>query len=419
MNGALRILNQQQLKNLFIYGFGQGFNLVTPLVIIPYIISICGLANYGKAAFAMALMFFLMVFVDFGSDITGVKAVATNRADDDSLRTIIVTTFCSKLAMLLLVLVLMTAAFVFVPYFSNEKALFFLSLPILIGQFLNPTWILQGIENFTQISVINVLSKVLYLGGIFVFVHGRNDYVLINLQWGIGMIAANSISLVLLCRKYRISFQSVSFAQIRTHLKDGFPIFSSQIFVSVQLYSPLILVGLIGTSVLTGMYRVVDQIIVIFKTYILLFFNFVFPRVCYLLASEPRDGMRFWYLYNGANFVFVSISMALISFFAEPVAAFFTHDNLSEIVSLLHIATWIPVLMAISIPLKQLVLAANNNRFYVNTTVVLVVVHVAVMAFVIPLYGIRGVLFSLIAIEALFATAFAFKIKNKLFLPRI
>ena len=75
----LRIITNKQFINLSVYGFGQLFNLVTPLLVIPYIVTVCGEENFGKTAVGMALCFFLMVFIDYGSEIVVVKDVAVNR----------------------------------------------------------------------------------------------------------------------------------------------------------------------------------------------------------------------------------------------------------------------------------------------------------------------------------------------------
>jgi hypothetical protein len=69
-----------------------------------------------------------------------------------------------------LVLVLVSLLFYTVPFFAKEKQLFFLSLPILVGQFINPTWFLQGLENFKWVTVLNIVSKVIYVIGIFIFI---------------------------------------------------------------------------------------------------------------------------------------------------------------------------------------------------------------------------------------------------------
>ena len=52
------ILGHQQFQKLSVYGFGQAFNLVTPLLVIPYIVAVCGEENFGKTAVGMALSFF-------------------------------------------------------------------------------------------------------------------------------------------------------------------------------------------------------------------------------------------------------------------------------------------------------------------------------------------------------------------------
>ena len=91
-----KILLHQQFHKLSVYGFGQLFNLVTPLLVVPYIVSICGEENFGKTAVGMAIAFFLIVFVDFGSDIIGVREVSVNRDNPEVLNKIFTTTYVVK-----------------------------------------------------------------------------------------------------------------------------------------------------------------------------------------------------------------------------------------------------------------------------------------------------------------------------------
>ena len=161
------LLKNKQNTNLFIYGLGQGFNLITPLLVVPYIVSICGIENYGKISIGMAISFFIMVFIDYGSDIIGVKEVAVNRENPIALEKTFITTFTAKFILVISILIVTSIIFCFVPFFSSERNLFLLGLPILVGQFINPTWFLQGIENFKWITILTILSKLIYLFGIF------------------------------------------------------------------------------------------------------------------------------------------------------------------------------------------------------------------------------------------------------------
>ena len=408
-----KLLNKQN-TNLFVYGLGQGFNLITPLLVVPYIVSICGIENYGKVSIGMAISFFLMVFIDYGSDIIGVKDIAVNRENKDALEKIFITTFTSKLILLVGVIGSTAVLFLYVPFFNTEKALFFLGLPILLGQCINPTWFLQGIENFKWITILTIISKLIYLIGIFFFIHQENDYIYINLWWGIGTVLANGFTTLYFINKKGFSFKKLQKQEVLALLRGNFSMFTSQIFVSLQMYAPIMLIGFFGNNLMAGQYKIVEQIIVVFKTYIYLFFNFVYPRVCYLLEKSTKEGLRFWKTYNGINFVFIAVSMVVIYIFSTQAVAYFSKTDVVEISSLLDWAVLIPLFLAISIPLKQLILGLNQQRFYIQITTTMVVVNLVLMVVLLPHYKLYGVFITLILTEAATIAIYYFNLRNKI-----
>lgn len=412
---VLFLRKQKQLTNLVIYGFGQGFNLITPLLVIPYIVLICGEEGYGKIGVGMALAFFIMVFIDYGSEITGVKQVAVNRENKSKLENIFITTYTAKLVLLFVVLSIVSILFYFIPYFNQDKKLFFLSLSMVVGQFINPTWYFQGIENFKWITILNILSKIIYLAGIFLFIHKASDYAYCNLIWGIGMIIANGISFAYIIITHSFSFANTKKDEVLKLIKENFSIFSSQIFVSLQMYSPIVLISFFGGNTMAGQYKIIDQIIVIFKTYILLFFNYVYPRVCYLLDKSKEEAMHFWKTYNGLNFIFIALSMVLISIFSTKVVSYFNPKGIQEISDLLKIAVLIPILQAITIPLKQLVLGSNRQSRYVKITMTVTVISLLFIVVTTPIYKVAGVLIALIITEVITSFIFYLTVKNDLF----
>lgn len=411
----LNVLKKKQFQKLTVYGFGQLFNLVTPLLIVPYIVGICGEENFGKVAVGMALSFFMIVFIDYGSDLVGVREVSINRHDKATLQSIVITNYTSRFLILLLILLLSVGLFLTVPYFKTEKTLFVLGLPILIGQFLNPTWFLQGVENVKWITLSNILSKLIYLLGVFVLVKSASDYVYVNFLWGMGMVLANGFMLMLVFKKYDFSFYKIPRTEISNFLKKDFSMFSSQIFLALQLNTPVMLVSFFGSNLMAGQYKIVEQIIVIFKTYIFLFFNYVFPKVCYLLDVNPVKGIRNWKIYNGFNFIFVFFGMVFFYFFSYEVVSYFNPTNRYVLSSLLNVAVAIPILMAVAIALKQLVLGWNFKRFYVRLTSVVVVLNLLAIIIVLPYYKVYGVFYSLIVSEALMIIFYLICIRKKLF----
>lgn len=408
------IFFKEQIQKLSIYGFGQLFNLITPLIVAPYIISVCGEENYGKSAVGMAIAFFLIVFVDFGSEISGVREAAVNREDKKVLKKIFSTTYSVKLIILIAILFLSSVLFFSFEYFKQEKLLFFFSLTILVGQFLNPTWFLQGIENVKYITLLNILSKIFYLTCVFLLVKNEADYIYINLYWGLGMILSNSFVVYIVLKKYNFSFETQKWTELKSHFKKDFSIFSSQIFVSLQMYAPVFLVSYFGSNLLAGQYRIVEQIIVVFRTYILLFFNYTYPRVCYLLSLDYKKGIKAWMQLNGTNFLFVLIGMLVFFFFSKNIISYFTKEDVLYLSEVLQLAVLVPILFAVSVPLKQLILAFNYNKYYVYSTYLLSFSALIFIVIFFDKFNVVGVFYSLILSEMLGIIFYLYKlIKEK------
>jgi O-antigen/teichoic acid export membrane protein len=409
-----KILFHQQFQKLGIYGFGQLFNLVTPLLVVPYIVSVCGEENFGKTAVGMAICFFLIVFIDFGSDIIGVREVAINRENQKELNKIFTTTYAVKAIILIGVLLITAILISTIPFFKIEKTMFFLGLTVLVGQFINPTWFLQGIENVKWITLLNIVSKTIYLIAIYTTIKQESDYVFVNLWWGIGMIVANLFVFVLILKKYKFSFSQINIDEVGSHIRNDFSMFSSQIFVSLQLYAPVVLISYFGSNLMAGQYRIVEQIIVVFKTYIFLFFNYVFPKVCYLLDVDAKRGMKNWKIYNGVNFVLVIFGMTLFFIFSYEIVSYFNPTNRYVLSSLLEVAVFIPVFLAISIPLKQLILGYNFKKFYIRVTSIMVVFNLLAIVILLPYYQVYGVFYSLLATDLIIIIFYLYRLKNKL-----
>lgn len=362
----------------------------------------------------MAIAFFLMVFIDYGTDISAVKEMAVHRDHPEKRNAIFATILGTKAVLFVLTTLIFMGVVVLFPFFNQERALFFLGIPILLGQLLNPTWLLQGLEDFTRITLMTIGSKLVYLLLIFGCIQSPSDYIYVNLFWGIANIMAYGIILIYCVKKYHFSWKDFQKNNIKTLLKNNFSLFTSQIFVSLQMYSPVVLLGYFGSSFLAGQFRIVEQIIVIFKTYILLFFNFVYPRVCYLIETNTREAMRYWKTFNGMNFCFIAGSMAFLYLFSEWVVSFFTKTSIYKTADLLQWGIWVPLLMALSIPLKQLLLGYGMQRVYTRTTMILVVFSTLLIAISIPFFQIRGVFWVLIATEMMTIILFSWYLKDRL-----
>ena len=86
------LINDKNKRNFFIYGVGQVFNLISPLIVAPLVIIECQEAGYGKVGFGFAMSLFLILIVDYAFDIKGTKAASENRHENKVLEKLFSTT---------------------------------------------------------------------------------------------------------------------------------------------------------------------------------------------------------------------------------------------------------------------------------------------------------------------------------------
>jgi len=399
----MSVFSKQKIKDFFIYGLGQGINIVSPLLILPYIIIICGEEGLGKVGVGMSMALIINGIVDYGSYINGVKEISINRDNKQVLEQHFKAIYFSKLMLLLLMLFFVGIIILTVPFFAREKELYFFSFLIVIGQFINPTWFFQGIENFKWISIVNVVSKLLYIGLFFAFVKQKEDYIYVNLFFGLGAIIGNCLGLLWIIKKYGFSLNIFKVQPALTILKTEFSFSVSQLFLSMYQYAPIILISYLGGDFVAGQFRVIDQIVSIFKTYLNMFFYFVYANICYVLNQEIKRGINVWKQYNGVNFLFLSTLLFVFYYHADFILRYFKIDEiqLKATAEYFRMALIVPFLVSISQPLRQLMFAFNENKIYIRITIATTLLNFILLVFLTKQDGLKGTFLSIILIELL------------------
>lgn len=409
------LLSSDFLKKFSIYGFGQFFNLVTPLLVAPYIINICGEEGFGKIGIGISLVFILTVLVDFSSGINGVKEISINREQTKEIQNKACTLFFVKFILLFIVFLISAILILFIPYLHQEKELFLLSMMILLSQALNPTWFLQGIERFKTITIITVSGKITYIVLVFLCVKRSEDYIFVNFYYGISSIISSIICLLWLVKYNYLAIIIPKKQAIKSLIKRDYKLTLSQLLLAIQQYSPILIVGYFGNNVLAGHYKIIEQIIMIFRTYLQVLFNFIYSKVCYLIMQNPQNGIKKWFIFNGVNFLMILFGLAIVFVFAYQILAYFNVTDIEKMVFCLRTACLIPLILAINIPLQQLVLAFNFQRKYVNVTVFTSIFLIFSIITAFSTWKLSGVFMLMTITELLIVLLYLYTLRNILF----
>jgi len=104
-------------------------------------------------------------------------------------------------------------------------------------------WYFQGIERMKYITYINLISRLIFLGLIFVFIHNPNDFLFVPIIYGIGALVSGSIALVIIFGNHQISFKWQPFQNLRYYFMDSFPIFVSNVSISLYVSTNKVITG--------------------------------------------------------------------------------------------------------------------------------------------------------------------------------
>lgn len=409
----INVLQNNRIKNFVIYGIGQVVNLVSPLLVMPYLVAICEKEGLGKIGVGFSFALIFIVLVDFGSYINGTKEISINRNNPEIIKRKIVSIYVMKLFLIVILLFLAFLLINFVPFFNKEQAVFFFSFSYVIGQLINPTWIFQGLENYKWISFMNIISKVIYVAGVFIFIKKKDDYIYVNAYLGLGLIISSVIGLISLIKQYDLRFYKTVAQDAILLLKEEFSLTFSQLFLSFYQYLPIMIISYVGGNGMAGQYRIIDQIIMTFRTYLQMFFNFTYAEVCLQIHINLKNGISHWLKYNGINYLFILV-LAIIAFvFTEQILLYFNVplNDLESMKFLFRLGLIIPVSMAISIALKQLLFALGRNKEYINITIGSSIFSLFVFLLLVKNIGLQGAFIATIIIEIMVIVLYSIVIK--------
>ncbi len=256
----------------------QIFSMFVPLITLPYLIRVLGKDVYGLVVFAQAVIGYLVVLINFGFNISSTKDLSVHRANKEKVSEIVSSTLLIKGIFFLFTLLAVKIILLFTPKAQGYETLFYLTMYLCLYEWIFPIWYFQGIEKMKYITLINVLSRSIFLALVFIFVKGPEHYLRVPMLYGLGAIIAGFTSLWIVFGKERIRFSFQPISTLWHYTRSSIPFFASNI--STQLYTNTNKVIL---GVFTGMnevayYDLAEKISSLMRIPLNLIGQSIFPR---------------------------------------------------------------------------------------------------------------------------------------------
>ncbi|MDB5788164.1 oligosaccharide flippase family protein [Caballeronia mineralivorans] len=375
-----------------------------PLITIPYLSYVLGPAGIGTIGYAQTVAQILLIFVDFGFDLTSTRKIAIHRNEPGIINRIYWTTMSAKTVLALIgsgILIFLALAVYKNP--EDQISLLLANL-VLWGNVLTPTWLYQGLQRMSVLAASVVVTRIVLLAPLFLLVKGSGDVGLAaGLQFAPSLISGLVLTAIAFFQsEIRLEVET-SAESILAEAKESYHLFLSSALTSIYMYANVLLLRLISGSVGVGYYVAADKITTPLRQLSTPPIQAFFPKICGMYAEGDHIGVQKII----RRFILAFLASGILIFVGfELFGAWFIQNffgsKFHETFQILRVMIIVPVIIGVAATLVQLRLIASGNQAVLKKIYSLgAIFHVCQAPFVIYYWGAVGAAYSVVATEVL------------------
>ena len=240
---------------------------IFPLITLPYLSRVIGVEGFGEIAFAASIMVFIETFVDFGFNYTATRDVARQRDDIGAISKIFSNVMWAKILLMAIGFGVLYILIYSIPSLYEKRLLLFLTFLYIPGHIIFPDWFFQAMEKMKYITIMNVLSKLLFTVLIFVVIQKKEDYIWQPLLTAVGYWVSGAIAMWFIIKKFRVRLMRPHIGEIWASIKSSWNMFLSLLFPNLYTNFSTILLRSTCGEVATGLFdagkrfiNIIDQL---------------------------------------------------------------------------------------------------------------------------------------------------------------
>lgn len=297
MRNTLRAIwgrNRRVIGNFLSLSIVQFANYMAPLILIPYLTRVLGLPRYGLVELARAISVYFLMLTDYGFSLSATQEISVHRDDPDKLSEVFSSVMILKLTLVLLSVAILSAAVFAIPKLRADWPVYYLSFLSVIGMWLFPLWLFQGLERMKHIAVLTVTMKLLVIASTFLVVRKSDDYLYVPLLQSAGTLLVGGTGLIVAARIFPIRFHPPSIAVLRREFSSGWHVFLSKMATTLCTTSNIVILGLLTDNVFVAYYAAGEKIVRAASDGLLVpLGQAIFPHIGRLASQSRKAALRF------------------------------------------------------------------------------------------------------------------------------
>jgi len=339
VSGSLKPKLLYQLAVSFLYS-------AAPIIVFPYISRVLGPQNIGKINFIDYTAQFILLFTSFGIPLYGVREVGKLRNKQEGLKQLaselLTIHFIISLAGLLLFL---TLAYLNANIYTEKKLILLASLNIIFSSFALD-WFVQGLEDFSFLSLRSAVIKVITITATFIFIRQSQDYIQYYFILTLGVLLLTVTDIYYVIKR---GFKFGRKLKLIKHLKPLLIFFLTTATVSLYTYLDTILLGIISGSLAVGFYTTGLKVIKFSQNFVDTMGGVLLPRVAFLMESKNKTEISRLVNKSLQYVLTISIPMGFLFYLMAPeIVALLAGHQYAPSISVIKILSFLPLFIGLS-----------------------------------------------------------------------
>jgi len=213
---------------------------------MPYLAHVIGVEGFGKIAFAMAIMVWIQTIADWGFNLTATRDVAQNRDNPEKVSEIFSNVLWARCLLMFVSLAVLLLLITVIPAFREDWDVILVSFLIIPGHILFPDWFFQAVEKMKYLSILNIITKLVFTIAVFIFIKESEDYIIQPLLTSIGYLISGIIALYIIVYKWSMNIHRPEIGAIWTTIKGSSNVFINHLLPNLYNSFSTILLGIFG-----------------------------------------------------------------------------------------------------------------------------------------------------------------------------
>ncbi|MBU3558360.1 oligosaccharide flippase family protein [Polynucleobacter sp. Nonnen-W13] len=351
------IVNISFLGGINVINFGLN------LIVLPHLISVLGIEEWGKIVFIQILINYGVWVTDWSYNISGVRVVSQFKDDKNKISIIYSNIFFSKL-LILNIVILISLIYAVINW---ENKLYLFGILMIPSSFLISSWFYYGVGESYIMVLLQMLQKLVAVPLIFAYVGDINSSYKYFVIYGVTGIFFGLVSQVIIKSKFKIKLVPVSLFNSFKELRREWPLFTSNIWSLLFNTTIPFLMGLYNFNSMLGIYSVVDRIRsgLIQVTHPIT--HTLYPKMCELYSINYKSIKKFLII-SGVGILLVSITEVIISWiYSEYILQFFKVDNFENTKLIFNILLiTVPIITISEFMIYQVIIPSGKDRLLIR-----------------------------------------------------